>query len=109
MAGSSSWSESSEFLRSTGAEAAEHKADLLDTVASGWSERLVSRTSMHDLLFTLRGDGYPFSRSVRMSWATDTFEFTLYRRDQLVTADRSHSGKAPDVLATFLEQLVSES
>jgi hypothetical protein len=108
MADAATWSESSEFLRSTGVEAAQHTADLLDTAASRWSERLVSRTSMHDLLFTLPGDDYPFSSSLRVSWTADTFEFTLHRGDQLVSADRCHEDKALDVLVAFLEQLTSE-
>jgi hypothetical protein len=109
MNDATSWSKSSEFLRSTDVEAARRTADVLDSSAPRWSRALISRTSMHDLLFTLPGDEYPFSSSVRVSWEQDRYEFRLARQSRLVTADRSFEVKAPDVLDAFLEQLVSES
>jgi hypothetical protein len=63
---------------------------------------------MHDLLFTLPGDDYPFSSSVGVSWGEGCYEFRLLRRGQLVTADKSNEENASDVLSAFLEQLISE-
>ena len=64
---------------------------------------------MHDLLFTLLGDAYPFPREVRVSWAADAFEFRLSERGLLVTADRSTAPHAREVLDAFLDQLTGES
>jgi hypothetical protein len=64
---------------------------------------------MHDLLFTLPGDDYPFSADVRASWSDEAYEFRLNRRGLPVTVDRSYEQDAPNVLDAFLMQLVSDS
>lgn len=108
MATSDEWTKSSEFLRSSGVDAALHVARVLDEGAARWSQRVVSRTSMHDLLFTLPGDDYPFASEVRVSWNGEAFEYTLLRRRLLVTADKCHEERASQVLDAFLEQLLAE-
>jgi hypothetical protein len=65
---------------------------------------------MHDLLFTVPGQVYPFEDTVRVSWADGAFEFRLTaKRGKLVTADRCHETNAPLVLDAFLAQLVGDA
>lgn len=80
-------------------------ADLLESARARWDGVVVARTSMHDLLFTLPGDPYPFERNVRVSWLNGTFEFRLIRNGLLVTADRCHELNSRLVLDSFLAQL----
>ena len=82
---------------------------------------------MHDLLFTLPGDEYPFRREVRVAFdpAVSVYEFTLCGRAPgaylhepsepgrapqtgLITADRAFEATAPQVLDAFLMQLVAD-
>jgi hypothetical protein len=78
---------------------------LLATMPEGWRDRVVARTSMHDLLFTRPDDRRPFSYTVRVSWADDVYTFTL-TNEVGVGADKCRESNAPDVLAAFLCQLV---
>jgi len=41
---------------------------LLAGAENRWERRVVARTSMHDLLFTLPGEPYPFAHEVRVFW-----------------------------------------
>lgn len=64
---------------------------------------------MHDLLFTVPGEDYPFTESVRVSWTDEVFEFTLYvEHGKVAAADRCHERNAPMVLESFLVQLVGD-
>jgi len=80
-------------------------ADLLSDARPDWCDRLVARTSMHDLLFTRPGDEYPFSATVRVSADGDIYQFELRRKGVLVTADRATRQNALAVLSAFLMQL----
>lgn len=88
--------------------AAQANADLLVSMEADWDGKVVSRTSMHDLLFTLPGDPYPFRADVRVHWIDDVFEITLARQGLVVAADRCRAGKAVLVVNAFLLQLLSE-
>ena len=92
------WAKSIEFLRSVNVDAAAHTADLLDSAESRWNDRVIPRTSMHDLLFTVPGDDYPFAAQVRVSWSDDAYEFRLSRGSILVAADRCHEQNALNLL-----------
>jgi hypothetical protein len=89
----------------TGVPAALVNAGLLESVRERWDGVVVARTSMHDLLFTLPGDPYPFAGAVRVSWLDGTFEFRLIRNSLLVTADRCREPNAGLLLDSFLAQL----
>jgi len=103
------WKSSLDFLRSLdGVPAAEVTADLLESVLADWQDRVVARTSMHDLLFTKLGQGYPWKAQVRASAVGNVFEFQLLRGQHLVTADRCHRDNAEAVLRSFLAQLEAE-
>jgi hypothetical protein len=100
------WQRSIDFLRSLDrVPAALANADLLSDAQPRWGERVVARTSMHDLLFTRRGDEYPFPVTVRVSVDADVYKFELRRDWLLVTADRARQENALIVLDAFLIQL----
>jgi hypothetical protein len=84
-------------------------ANLLDAAQPRWGRILVARGSMHDALFALPGEIYPFPQSVRASWADGVFEFQLLRDELLVTADRCFEAKSLLVLEAFLAQLAGPS
>jgi hypothetical protein len=87
--------------------AAAATAALLARARSKWEGRVVPRTSMDDLLFTLPGDEYPFEESVRVSWQDGIYEFWLHvEKVQLLTADRCRENHSSAVLDSFLVQIV---
>jgi hypothetical protein len=87
-------------------QAAAATADLLRQAAPKWEGKVVPRTSMLDLLFTLPDDPFPWQKEVRVSHAPlGVFEFQLVRDQLLVTADRATTVNAPVVLDAFLMQL----
>jgi hypothetical protein len=88
--------------------AAQANAGLLAEAQTRWEGRVVARTSMHDLLFTVPGQAYPFRSSVRVHWEEDVYEFTLVAGGGLVTADRCFQANALAVLDAFLLQLDTE-
>ncbi|MFN8017274.1 MAG: hypothetical protein U0P45_04030 [Acidimicrobiales bacterium] len=89
--------------------AAQANAELLERAEATWSSRVEAHTSMHDLLFTRPGDGYPFQEQVRVAWVDEVFTFTLQaERGKTVTADRARAANAGSVLDAFLVQLVGE-
>jgi hypothetical protein len=49
-------------------------ADLLATIEADWVRRVIPRTSMNDLLFTLPDDPYPFRAEV-WNWRAVTDRF----------------------------------
>ena len=103
------WNGSLDFLHSLkhlpGAMA---NAGLLESVRNDWQERVIARTSMHDLLFTLPEQGFPWAVDVRVSAVGDEFEFSLHRQGKVVTADRCIAANGRTVLQAFLEELVAE-
>ena len=100
------WERSIASLRSLDrVPAALANADLLSDARPQWSDRLVARTSMHDLWFTRPEDVYPFPVFVKVSTAHGVFEFQLLEDWRLVTADRATRRNALDVLNAFLLQL----
>jgi hypothetical protein len=87
----------------------EANARLLALAQPTWEGRVIPRTSMTDLLFTIPGDVYPFTETVRVSWSDGAFEFRLTaERGKLVTADRCFEPSASAALDSFLSQLVGE-
>jgi len=101
------WEESvSSLLGRSAVPAAQATGRLLDSARGRWEGRVVPRTSMHDLLFTVPGYPYPFEDSVRVAWSDDVFTFTLIVSSALQSADRARAGSAPAVLDSFLLQLV---
>src|ERR1700686_2762487 len=82
---------------------------LLEPPQAPWGPGGVARTSMHDLLFTLPGDPYPFARPVRVSWLDGVFEFRLFRNGLEITSDRCREPNSNLVLDSFLAQLVGGS
>ena len=89
----------------TGVPAALVNSELLESARARWDGVVVARTSMHDLLFTLPGDPYPFEGNVRVSWLDGTFEFRLFRNGLIITADRCSELNSSLVLDSFLAQL----
>lgn len=93
----------------TNVPAALVNADLLESARARWDGVAVARTSMHDLLFTLPGDPFPFAGAVRVSWLDGVFEFRLFRNGLQVTADRCREPNSRLVLDSFLAQLAGDS
>jgi hypothetical protein len=101
------WSERAAFLRSLDrVPAALANADLLEQAQERWAGKVIPRTSMHDLLFTMPDDPYPWQQDLRVSAIEGAFEFRFSRDGLLVTADRATAPNAPAVLDALLLQLV---
>jgi hypothetical protein len=60
---------------------------------------------MHDLLFTLPDDRYPWHKDLRVTAIDDAYEFKLSRDGHLITADKATAPNALAVLDAFLLQL----
>lgn len=104
------WTSSVAALRSrTAVPAAQANAGLAELAQSQWEGKVVCRTSMHDLWFTLPGDSFPWQADVRVSWTDEVFEFRLTRNGRLITADRCGEEATGAVLDSFLHQLVAEA
>lgn len=101
-----SWTNTRVGLLAQTVPAAAANGRLLEAMPDGWRDRVVARTSMHDLLFTRPGDRYPFSSTVRVAWADDVYSFTLSNEVGVVAADKCFETNATSVLAAFLCQLV---
>jgi len=82
-------------------------ADLLQQAERKWAGKVDSRTSHHDLLFTLPGETFPWSTVVLVSHHRGEFEFQLRRDELLITTDRATTESAPAVLDAFLLQLTT--
>lgn len=61
---------------------------------------------MHDLLFTMQGDSYPFANQVRVSSAGAVYEMRLIRNGLVVSGDRCTGATSASMLSAFLVQLV---
>jgi hypothetical protein len=104
------WHVSLGFLRSLhGVPAAQANAITLAQARERWQHAVIARTSMHDLLFTLPGDGYPFTSSVRVQSANGRHVVLWWHKDQLVEESATDSDHIDDVLDAFLERLTSAS
>lgn len=107
MSAEHEWDESvGSLLSRSSVPAALAVGSLLADAQPRWGGRVVPRTSMHDLLFTVPGYPYPFEDSVRVTWADGVFTFSLVEGGAVRTADHCHSENAPRVLDAFLAQLV---
>jgi hypothetical protein len=107
MSAEHEWDESvGSLLGRSSVPAALAAGTLLAEAKPRWLGRVVPRTSMHDLLFTVPGYPYPFEDSVRVAWADGVFTFSLVEGGAVRTADHCHSENAPSVLDAFLAQLV---
>lgn len=103
------WLSTVTYLRNlTTVPAAQANAVLADGAGTAWDGKVICRSSMHDLLFTLPGDDYPWRADIRVSWIDGVFEVRLERGGLLVTADRCRDEMSQVLLDSFLHQLVAE-
>jgi hypothetical protein len=105
------WDESVASLRGRSrVPAALANAELLAHAGARWRGQVVPRTSMHELLFTRPGDGYPFPRAVRVAVEDDGFEFRLIvdagGRAEAVATKRVMPVAAESTLDEFLTRLL---
>lgn len=105
---SSEWDEQvTSLVRLSTVPAARALGALLADAGERWEGRVVPLTSMHDLVFTVPGQSYPFEALVNVSWKDDVFTIRLEERGGLVrAADHCREANAPAVLDAFLVQLV---
>ncbi|MEK7423982.1 MAG: hypothetical protein AAB131_09105 [Actinomycetota bacterium] len=61
---------------------------------------------MHDLLFTLPVEEYPFDREVRAAWHGGIFTISLVEHESLVSTLDTEEATATAALDSFLSQLV---
>ena len=109
MVNEPAWNDSVDSLRDrTAVPAAQAAARLLQQAEDRWEGRVVARMSMHDLLFTVPGQAYPFEEEVRVSWTDGVFEFVLTAQHGKVVAGDRCRETAPLVLDAFLSQLVGD-
>ena len=94
------------LLSRSNVPAARATGALLAEAKERWEGRIVPRTSMHDLLFTVPGYPFPFESSVSVSWADDVFTVSLMDGPVVRTADRCRLENAAAVLDAHLAQLV---
>lgn len=105
---SAGWQATVDFFRGLqNFDGADPTAELLQSAEERWANQVVPRTSMADLLFTLRSEAFPWRTVVRVSWSPTAFEFQLSRDGRLITADRATGAHASDVLDAFLLQLTA--
>lgn len=103
-----SWEESLDFLRTAHAvPAAQANAILLVRARGRWSQTVIARTSMHDLLFTLPGDTHPSDSSVRVHWAHGQHLVQRWSYDHLVEEAAPDIYHVHTTLDVFLERLTS--
>lgn len=62
-------------------------AAVLAQARGRWQHMVVARTSMHDLLFTLPGEDYPFRSSVRVRWTSGSSP-VITRQDNQVLDEK---------------------
>jgi hypothetical protein len=104
------WQAGLDFLRDLNTvPAAQANATTLSQARTRWEHALIARTSMHDLLFTLPGDGYPFSASVRVQWKNGRHVVLRWDGDRLVEEDATDADDVDALLDSFLERLTRRS
>jgi hypothetical protein len=100
------WQASLDFLRDLrGVPAAQANAIILAQARARWQHAVIARTSMHDLLFTLPGDDYPFTSSVRVQSADGGHVVLRWDNDHLVEENAADVDHIDAMLDEFLERL----
>jgi hypothetical protein len=101
-----SWQDSINFLRELSTvPAALANATTLALAKPRWEGQLIARTSVHDLLFTLPGDSYPFRSMLTVQWR-DGISTILRWQDELLAEETNAETPAVDtVLDAMLERL----
>ena len=100
------WQASLGFLRDLrGVPAAQANTIILTQARARWQHAVIARTSMHDLLFTLPGDDYPFTSSVRVQSANGRHVLLLWDNDLLVEENAANAENIDALLDAFLERL----
>jgi hypothetical protein len=102
----STWQDSFYYLRGlSSVPAALANATTLLAATPWWSQRLVARTSSHDLLFTRPGDGDPFRSRVRVQWAGGTSTILRWQDDALAEEAKAEAADVDSILDGVLERL----
>lgn len=102
------WQSSLDFLRELRrVPAAQSNAVILAQARNRWQHAVIARTSMHDLLFTLPGDDYPFTSSVRVQAAADHHALVCWETGRLVEQAAADTDQVDSTLDAFLERLTS--
>lgn len=102
------WQSSLDFLRGLhGVPAAQANAITLTQARARWQHAVIARTSMHDLLFTLPGDDYPFTSSVRVQTTNGRHVLLRWDRDTLVEENAADDDHIDGMLDAFLERLIA--
>jgi hypothetical protein len=100
------WQSSLDVVRAlSGVPAAQANVATLARARARWQFAVIARTSMHDLLFTLPGDGYPFAASVRVRWDNGDSTVLRWQGDQLVEETTAGADDIDALLDAFLERL----
>ncbi len=82
------WQMSLDYLQSLHeVPVAVSNAAVLAQARGRWQHMVVARTSMHDLLFTLPGEDYPFRSSVRVRWTSGS-SAVITRQDNQVLDEK---------------------
>jgi hypothetical protein len=101
-----SWQESLNFLRSArSVPAALMNAVVLCRTRERWEQAVIARTSMHDLWFTLPGDAYPFTSSVRVKADGLTSQVIRQQADSLATDEFDEAAALDHAVDEALEWL----
>ena len=102
------WQSSLDFLRGLHeVPAAQANAITLSQVRLRWQHCVIARTSMHDLLFTVPEDPYPFENSVRVRWASGRSEVIRLRGDVQVDDQRLDADHVDAAVDQALEWMTS--
>ena len=102
------WDESVAWLLDLDRVPAAQATGQLLQAAVHWRGRVVPRTELHDLVFTLPGAPQPFVRTLHVGWTGHSFEFLLTTGERLVAADHCGQDGALATLESLLEQLVAD-
>jgi hypothetical protein len=103
----STWRDSLLFLRELiTVPAAQANATTLVAAQSRWQHHVLARTSMHDLLFTLPGQVFPFPSTVKVTWAYGTSAVARWQDNQLVEQIETGAEGVDAVVDAALARLV---
>jgi hypothetical protein len=92
-----SWNDSVTFLSSlTKIPAALATGRLLAQAQERWGERVIPRTSMHDLLFTLPGHEYPFAEVLRVVWVNGAYSLDAVFRGRCRRGGDCRGGRSSE-------------
>ncbi len=87
--------------------AAQANATTLVGAHSRWQHHVVARASMHDLLFTMPGQVFPFPSMVKVTWAYGTSTVARWQDNQLVEQTETGAEHLDAVLDAALTGLVA--